>query len=171
MAHKVILPPQKNYIPQFLKQRDINSYYPLWKTGVHRTGYWGLLHHQMSYTVHQLIQLVEELFPRVGAGLSHISNTCDEVVNQSYFYRKIQFLSKRGSYFGHFARHIFLRWLWLRHIQIIQLGILRKKTFLRKKTLYLVVKNQLLEGGQVAVLSIGKAPHHSIPTHRGTTAL
>jgi hypothetical protein len=28
MAHKVILPPQKNYIPQFLKQRDINSYYP-----------------------------------------------------------------------------------------------------------------------------------------------
>jgi hypothetical protein len=29
MAHKVILPPQKNYIPQFLKQRDINSYYPI----------------------------------------------------------------------------------------------------------------------------------------------
>ncbi len=29
MAHKVILPPKKNYIPQFLKQRDINSYY-LW---------------------------------------------------------------------------------------------------------------------------------------------
>jgi hypothetical protein len=29
MAHKVILPPQKNYIPQFLKQRDINSYYRL----------------------------------------------------------------------------------------------------------------------------------------------
>jgi hypothetical protein len=27
MAHKVILPPKKNYIPQFLKQRDINSYY------------------------------------------------------------------------------------------------------------------------------------------------
>ena len=27
MAHKVILPPQKNYIPQFLKQRDIISYY------------------------------------------------------------------------------------------------------------------------------------------------
>jgi hypothetical protein len=26
MAHKVIFPPQKNYIPQFLKQRDINSY-------------------------------------------------------------------------------------------------------------------------------------------------
>jgi hypothetical protein len=25
MAHKVILPPKKNYIPQFLKQRDINS--------------------------------------------------------------------------------------------------------------------------------------------------
>jgi hypothetical protein len=25
MAH-VILPPKKNYIPQFLKQRDINSY-------------------------------------------------------------------------------------------------------------------------------------------------
>jgi hypothetical protein len=23
----VILPPKKNYIPQFLKQRDINSYY------------------------------------------------------------------------------------------------------------------------------------------------
>jgi hypothetical protein len=30
-----------------------------------------------------------------------------------------------------------------------------KNAFLRKKTLYLVVKNQLLEGGQVAVLSIG----------------
>jgi hypothetical protein len=28
MAHKVILPPKKNYIPQFLKQRDINSYFP-----------------------------------------------------------------------------------------------------------------------------------------------
>jgi hypothetical protein len=26
MAHKVILPPKKNYFPQFLKQRDINSY-------------------------------------------------------------------------------------------------------------------------------------------------
>jgi alpha-tubulin suppressor-like RCC1 family protein len=29
MAHKVILPPKKNYIPQFLKQRDINSYFLL----------------------------------------------------------------------------------------------------------------------------------------------
>jgi hypothetical protein len=29
MAHKVILPPKKNYIPQFLKQRDINSYYSI----------------------------------------------------------------------------------------------------------------------------------------------
>ncbi len=28
MAHKVVLPPKKNYIPQFLKQRDINSYSP-----------------------------------------------------------------------------------------------------------------------------------------------
>jgi hypothetical protein len=27
MAHKVIVPPKKNYIPQFLKQRDINSYW------------------------------------------------------------------------------------------------------------------------------------------------
>ncbi len=27
MAHKVIVPPKKNYIPQFLKQQDINSYY------------------------------------------------------------------------------------------------------------------------------------------------
>jgi hypothetical protein len=27
MAHKVILPPKKNYIPQFLKQRDVNSYF------------------------------------------------------------------------------------------------------------------------------------------------
>jgi hypothetical protein len=26
MAHKVIVP-QKNYVPQFLKQRDINSFY------------------------------------------------------------------------------------------------------------------------------------------------
>jgi hypothetical protein len=31
MAHKVILPPKKNYIPQFLKQRDINSYYVIQK--------------------------------------------------------------------------------------------------------------------------------------------
>jgi hypothetical protein len=29
MAHKVILPPKKNYIPQFLKQRDINSYFAI----------------------------------------------------------------------------------------------------------------------------------------------
>ncbi len=35
MAHKVILPPKKNYIPQFLKQRDINSYYiPLKKKNI-----------------------------------------------------------------------------------------------------------------------------------------
>jgi hypothetical protein len=27
MAHKVIVPPKKNYIPQFLKQRDFNSYF------------------------------------------------------------------------------------------------------------------------------------------------
>jgi hypothetical protein len=32
MAHKVILPPKKNYIPQFLKQRDINSYYTMLHT-------------------------------------------------------------------------------------------------------------------------------------------
>jgi hypothetical protein len=25
MAHKVIVPQKKNYVPQFLKQRDINS--------------------------------------------------------------------------------------------------------------------------------------------------
>jgi hypothetical protein len=31
MAHKVILPPKKNYIPQFLKQRDINSYFAFFK--------------------------------------------------------------------------------------------------------------------------------------------
>jgi hypothetical protein len=29
MAHKVIVPQKKNYVPQFLKQRDINSYYVL----------------------------------------------------------------------------------------------------------------------------------------------
>ncbi len=29
MAHKVIVLPKKNYIPQFLKQRDINSYYSI----------------------------------------------------------------------------------------------------------------------------------------------
>jgi hypothetical protein len=33
MAHKVILPPKKNYIPQFLKQRDINSYIHTGKGG------------------------------------------------------------------------------------------------------------------------------------------
>jgi hypothetical protein len=26
MAHKVIVPQKKKYVPQFLKQRDINSY-------------------------------------------------------------------------------------------------------------------------------------------------
>jgi hypothetical protein len=26
MAHKVIVPQKKNYVPQFLKQREINSY-------------------------------------------------------------------------------------------------------------------------------------------------
>jgi hypothetical protein len=31
MAHKVILPPKKNYIPQFLKQRDINSYFAVYE--------------------------------------------------------------------------------------------------------------------------------------------
>ena len=29
MAHKVIVPQKKNYVPHFLKQRDINSYYVL----------------------------------------------------------------------------------------------------------------------------------------------
>jgi hypothetical protein len=29
MAHKVIVPQKKNYVPQFLKQRDINSYFML----------------------------------------------------------------------------------------------------------------------------------------------
>jgi hypothetical protein len=29
MAHKVIVPQKKNYVPQFLKQRDINSYFNL----------------------------------------------------------------------------------------------------------------------------------------------
>ncbi len=30
MAQKVIVPKKKNYVPQFLKQRDINSYYVLY---------------------------------------------------------------------------------------------------------------------------------------------
>ncbi len=35
MAQKVIVPPKKNYVPQFLKQRDINSYFsPLSFTAV-----------------------------------------------------------------------------------------------------------------------------------------
>jgi hypothetical protein len=29
MAQKVIVPQKKNYVPQFLKQRDINSYFLL----------------------------------------------------------------------------------------------------------------------------------------------
>jgi len=36
MAHKVILPPKKNYIPQFLKQRDINSYSSFSLKGISR---------------------------------------------------------------------------------------------------------------------------------------
>jgi hypothetical protein len=28
-AQKVIVPQKKNYVPQFLKQRDINSYYTI----------------------------------------------------------------------------------------------------------------------------------------------
>jgi hypothetical protein len=39
MAHKVILPPKKNYIPQFLKQRDINSYFvPIFLGGLECVG-------------------------------------------------------------------------------------------------------------------------------------
>ncbi len=37
LAHKVILPPKKNYIPQFLKQRDINSYYYVTRTVTNTT--------------------------------------------------------------------------------------------------------------------------------------
>jgi hypothetical protein len=29
MAHKVIVPPKKNYVPQFLKQRDIGNFMSL----------------------------------------------------------------------------------------------------------------------------------------------
>jgi hypothetical protein len=36
MAHKVIVPPKKNYIPQFLKQRDINSYFRFTSYEFHR---------------------------------------------------------------------------------------------------------------------------------------
>jgi hypothetical protein len=32
MAQKVIVPQKKNYVPQFLKQRDINSYMPIFPT-------------------------------------------------------------------------------------------------------------------------------------------
>jgi hypothetical protein len=32
MAQKVIVPQKKNYVPQFLKQRDINSYFLLLKS-------------------------------------------------------------------------------------------------------------------------------------------
>ncbi len=31
MPHKVIVPQKKNYVAQFLKQRDINSYYTMVK--------------------------------------------------------------------------------------------------------------------------------------------
>jgi hypothetical protein len=34
MAQKVIVPQKKNYVPQFLKQRDINSYSELRKRTV-----------------------------------------------------------------------------------------------------------------------------------------
>jgi hypothetical protein len=48
MAQKVIVPQKKNYVPQFLKQRDINSYisdtvklksikYIFWQMIVHNT--------------------------------------------------------------------------------------------------------------------------------------
>jgi hypothetical protein len=42
MAHKVILPPKKNYIPQFLKQRDINSYPLITATAFSKMGGWVL---------------------------------------------------------------------------------------------------------------------------------
>ncbi len=35
MAHKVIVPQKKNYVPQFLQQRDINSYYVRYSTLLH----------------------------------------------------------------------------------------------------------------------------------------
>ncbi len=48
LAHKVILPPKKNYIPQFLKQRDINSYYfsvlsTRCRVSFKRKGCWGTI--------------------------------------------------------------------------------------------------------------------------------
>ncbi len=54
MAHKRILPPKKNYIPQFLKQRDINSYYWL-SLEIHEIGteifseHW-FLHRSSTYS-------------------------------------------------------------------------------------------------------------------------
>ncbi len=56
MAHKVILPPKKNYIPQFLKQRDINSYsrvlYIICTRRVPFVMYYGmhLVYHKNVYT-------------------------------------------------------------------------------------------------------------------------
>jgi hypothetical protein len=46
MAHKVIVPQKKNYVPQFLKQRDINSYCVSSKRVKHRA----MLHQDFSTT-------------------------------------------------------------------------------------------------------------------------
>ncbi len=68
MAHKVILPPKKNYIPQFLKQRDINSYilpigYFLHERG---TGVWAevLLHNLCPVALHTALNRFMPIFQR-----------------------------------------------------------------------------------------------------------
>ncbi len=59
MAQKVIVPQKKNYVPQFLKQRDINSYlilqeiYNLGQGAGMREGYLYLQKKEMAEAVTQ----------------------------------------------------------------------------------------------------------------------
>jgi hypothetical protein len=59
MAHKVIFPAKKNYIPQFLKQRDINSYNGEWLASCRR---WGVrFQSARSYTYQGMADQLEEM--------------------------------------------------------------------------------------------------------------
>jgi hypothetical protein len=51
MAQKVIVPQKKNYVPQFLKQRDINSYNVLKKKNKQSKSKYNIFLHQGAIIV------------------------------------------------------------------------------------------------------------------------
>jgi hypothetical protein len=61
MAQKVIVPQKKNYVPQFLKQRDINSYFVCHYA---KNGYWTSLFEKGLFVKFPLVLLL--------IGISHL---------------------------------------------------------------------------------------------------